>query len=109
LAILATFSRLLRSAACHAEHVFRPLPIEIVIFDRIMAVPASVPMLTLKALNLDVALVVHTAKSKLAFAEVLLLLLAMVCTTMVDVWSVGGACVAGSQFVRILGIEVGRG
>jgi hypothetical protein len=80
-----------------------------VVFDRIMAVPASVPMLTLKALHLDVAPVVHTAKSKLAFAEVLLLILAMVCTAMVDVWSVGGAGVAGSQFVRILGIEVGRG
>lgn len=69
-ALRAVFSSLLRRPTHHAKHVLRLDPVQIVVFDRIMTVPASVPPPTLEALHLDIALVVLTSERNIIVIEV---------------------------------------
>lgn len=81
-ACLAKFSSLLRRPAYHAHHVSRHLPVQVVVFHSIMAVPASVPTSTLVTLYLDVPLVVLTSQYRLALSAVLVVFIRMICPSM---------------------------
>jgi hypothetical protein len=68
----------LGGATGHTEHVLRGFSIQRMVLDLIMAVPASVPVPTIIALDLDVALVVFAAKHKLLFDLVLVIVVVVV-------------------------------
>jgi len=62
-AILAILARRLRGIADHAEHVLRLLAVQRVVFHIVVAVSACIPLPTVEALDLDVALVVLAAEA----------------------------------------------
>jgi hypothetical protein len=68
----------LRGATGHAEHVLRGFSIQRVVLDLIMAVPASVPVAAIIALDFDVAPVVFAAEHKFFFHLVLLIVVLVV-------------------------------
>lgn len=68
----------LRGATGHTEHVLRGFSIQRVVLDLIMAVPASVPVSTVIALDFDVALVVFAAEHKFFLNLVLIVVVVVV-------------------------------
>ena len=76
--LVASVRCFLRGTTGHTEHVLCGLSVQRVVLDLIMAVPASVPVPAIIALNFDVALVVFTAEHKLLFEVVLLIVVVIV-------------------------------
>jgi hypothetical protein len=100
LAVAAVTSRLLWSLAHHAEHVLRTPPIQLMILNGIVTVPASVPSTAFKTLHLHIPLVMLAAENGLPICSLLVLFLLR---------SVRGSGVSGPQIVWVLGVDIGRG
>jgi hypothetical protein len=106
LAIAAIISCLLRCSTYHTKHVLGTLPIQVVVFRCVMAVPTGIPMLALKTLHFDIALVVLAAESKPRFRRFVLFILTMICAAMLGLWPIRGVRVTRSQTIWVLGINV---
>lgn len=101
---LTRVSCLLRCSARHAKHVLCCFPVQCMVLNFIMAVPARVPVSTLVALDLDIALVVLAAQDELLFWVILLIILFIVVLDRSICWT----GVARAKLIRVLGIDVRR-
>lgn len=107
LTVLADIGCWLRGAARHAQHVLCHLPVQVVVFSGIVAVPTRVPAATLKALYFDIALVVLATKNEFSFGSVVIVVFAVLCTGVVVMRSIRRVRVALSKIVRDVGGDVG--
>lgn len=99
--LLAGIRCLLRCSARHAKHILCRLPVQLVIFHLIVAMAAGVPMSTIIALDLHIALVMPTAQNELLFMVLFLILLILVFDCAVR-W----AGITWPQLVWLLGVEI---
>ena len=105
LTVLAHLGCWLGRTACHTQHVLCQLPVQVMVLDCIVAVPARVPAAAFEALHFDIALVMLAAEHKLPFGAVLLVVFAMLCAVVV-MGPIRGVRVALAQIVRDLGGHV---
>ena len=105
--LLAHVACFLGRATEHTQHVLSHLSVQIMVLDCIVTMPTCVPAATLEALHFDVAFVMLATQDKLAFGDVLFVLIAMVSVVLLR--SIGWIGVAFAQIVRNIRVGVGGG